>query len=351
MAFADDLFLVLSSLECLSRLGHAFGLLSDAAALRVNLLKSKWLPLSIADLDVFADLLPAGCFKDAQVVSGLRWLGWWLSQDYEGVAQLAWDKSLRRAPALKDLWGGVAQQARLVAPLVDSVLAHCFRVSLPSEEDRKWRGKVLTAQLGRLAPWLQCLLDRGSSIAGWPSDVRSLDELALLWGFSALSSSSLDVVKSLALVEKSKGHLDRKLVTPVDGWLLHGCWAHWGWCLRRMFELGFLRECRPGTLKVNYSSLRRRIGAVFRPSVPSCLSSLGSLLRASLSRSVPLPPSFGWIVWRLLCLLVSPLLPNMLVPVLLLPFFGPCLVPFLPARGGTLVAAFAWICARGPFRR
>ena len=158
---------------------------------------------------------------------------------------------------------------------------HCFRVSLSSEEDRKWRGKVLTAQLGRLSPWLQCLLDRGSSIAGWPSDVRSLDELALLWGFSALF---------LALVEKSKGHLDRKLVTPVDGWLLHGCWAHWGWCFHRMFELGFLRQCRPGTLKINSSSLRWRIGAVFRPSVPSCPPSLGSLLRASLSRSVPLPP-------------------------------------------------------------
>ena len=53
----------------------------------------------------------------AQVVSGLRWLGWWLSQDSSGVAQLAWNKSLRRAPALKDLWGGVAQQARLMAPL------------------------------------------------------------------------------------------------------------------------------------------------------------------------------------------------------------------------------------------
>ena len=291
VAFADDLLVVLASLACLACVEKAFALLGEAAALRVNLRKTKWLPLSERDLDEFVLLIPEGAFREAEVVSGLRWLGWWLSQDYNGVAQTSWEKVARRAPALRDLWGGVAQQVRLVGPLVDSVLAHCFRVSAPHSDDFKWRRAVLTAQLGRLSPWLQCLCDRGRGIAGWPAEVRSLEELALQWGFSALSVSSLDVVESLSLVDRCRGHMDRKLVSPVDGWLLQGCWVHWGRCLRTMFEQGWLRECRPNSLRVAPSSLRRRFALFCRPSLSDCLSSLGSLLRASLSRC-PLPPLF-----------------------------------------------------------
>ena len=67
------------------------------------------------------------------VVSGLRWLGWWLSHDQDGIAKLAWEKVMVRSTAVRDLMGGMAQQAKLVSPLLDSVVAHCFRVALPCE--------------------------------------------------------------------------------------------------------------------------------------------------------------------------------------------------------------------------
>ena len=102
--------------------------------------------------------------------------------DQEGLTKLAWEKAVVRSTAVRDLIGGLAPQAKLVSPLLDSVVAHCFRVALPSDHDRKLRRSVLGSQLGRLVSWKQILLDRRAEVVGWSVDIRSLDELALLWG-------------------------------------------------------------------------------------------------------------------------------------------------------------------------
>ena len=138
---------------------------------------------------------------------------------------------MRRALALRDLWGGgVAQQAQLVAPLVDPVLAHCFRVSLPSQEDLRWGRAVLSAQLGRIMPWLQCLLDHGVSIAGWLSDLRSLEELVFSPPFrvECLVSS---VLAGLPVLAKNAGpSAPVALIRALLGSLLACLRRHLGCC-------------------------------------------------------------------------------------------------------------------------
>ena len=129
-----------------------------------------------------------------------------------------------RSTAVRGLMGGMAQQAKPVSPLLDSVVAHCFRVSLPCENDRRSRRSALSSQLGRISSWSQVLLDRGTEIVGWPANVRSLDELAVYWIFNALSSSSLDVAAGLATLRAARGCETRHLSTPVDWWLSALIW-------------------------------------------------------------------------------------------------------------------------------
>ena len=69
-----------------------------------------------------------------------------------------------------------------LSPLLDSVVAHCFRVAVPSDQYRKLQHTVICSQLGRLTSWTHVLLDRGAEIASWPADVRALDELAVFGG-------------------------------------------------------------------------------------------------------------------------------------------------------------------------
>ena len=63
------------------------------------------------------------------------------------------------------------------------VIAHCFRVALPNDSDEKAQSSVLSSQLGRLSSWKQALLDRVAELAGWPVNMRSLEELAIFSGY------------------------------------------------------------------------------------------------------------------------------------------------------------------------
>ena len=62
--------------------------------------------------------------------------------------------------------GELAQQAHLVSPLVDSVLAHCFRVSKPRPEELRLRRTVLCCTAWPdLSLGAVFLIDRGCCLA------------------------------------------------------------------------------------------------------------------------------------------------------------------------------------------
>ena len=133
IAVADDCFIVVGSLGRIVVISVALLLLKDASGVSVKNSKSVWLPVTLLDLSSFFSLLSGSDFTDVPVVSELRWLGWWFSYDQAGIAILALEQAMIRPTAVRDLMGGMAQQARLVSTLLDPVLAHCFRVALPSE--------------------------------------------------------------------------------------------------------------------------------------------------------------------------------------------------------------------------
>eukprot|EP00971_Amphidinium_carterae_P300034 5960881-Amphidinium_carterae.1 len=222
--FADDLTMVVRSIELLSECIVAVNLLEAIAGLHLNWRKTKVLPIGFASMEDYLDQFRTILSYDwvsVDVVASLRFLGYWVGRGDVEMDSLVIQKLKDRSQAIPGLKLGSAANAFLGNVVAFSCAWHVLQVAAPSIGlRREWHFAV-----NKLIPggtkWLGDALFLVKDLLGWPAQVQHIDLNSTVAKIRTLLKKLPRVLQCRDVVAVSDARASRP--SQLWGWRQQGC--------------------------------------------------------------------------------------------------------------------------------
>eukprot|EP00971_Amphidinium_carterae_P152102 3014871-Amphidinium_carterae.1 len=273
--FADDLTMVVKTLESLKECAIALSLLEAVAGLGLNWDKTKVLPRGVASMDEFSCRLRTSLTSSwvhVSIVESLRFLGYKVGRGGIEMDCYAAEKILARAQAIPLMKLASAGNAFLGNVVAFSCAWHVLQDASPSTGLRRhWRSAVSKLIPGG-SDWLGDALYLVKELLGWPASLHHIDinsSDAKLRTLLKKVSRYPNVVMLLQWQRQGRLH-----ASQLHGWRRQGCLSSLvGIC--NLAQQPSLVSVRMSELDVQlllpWPSIRTQLRRAFLPSIEAAL--------------------------------------------------------------------------------